>query len=146
LADAGAHAITYYETVGWRGVMQGDRQVQMPSLFPAERGMLFPVYHLLKEILTRKDHDWIYLESSDMLSIKGIFLKKGDQGVILLGNFQNSEKKTEIDLMVTSWSADFYKGEAFERDPDPSNGSKGDDRITITMPPVSLARISIKLN
>lgn len=46
LAGAGASSLTYFETIGPRGVMESERGSAWPHLFPSKPGMLFPVYHL----------------------------------------------------------------------------------------------------
>ncbi|NND05841.1 MAG: hypothetical protein HKN87_05635 [Saprospiraceae bacterium] len=152
LTNAGAQILTYFETVGWRGIMQGDRQVQMPDLFPAKRGMLFPVYHLLKELMTRRDHDWIYLRSSNALAVKGMMLRRAKQAVVLLANLHNREMQIELDLPVSSWRIEFYKGEAlsasfepFEPDPNQDGLKDEDADVEVILPAVSLSKISLTL-
>jgi hypothetical protein len=46
LAEAGANSVTYFETTGWRGVM--ERASGSPSArFPSLAGGAFPIYHVL---------------------------------------------------------------------------------------------------
>lgn len=51
LAESGADSITFFETVGERGIVQGRDNSRWPDNFPASAGMLFPVYHLFRYIL-----------------------------------------------------------------------------------------------
>jgi D-apionolactonase len=48
LTRAGCHAATYYQTVGWQGLGQGDTGPARPALFAAQPGEVFPVYHLFR--------------------------------------------------------------------------------------------------
>jgi len=50
LARAGAAIVTYYETTGWRGVMETEKGPPVPEKFPALPGCVFPVYHPLADI------------------------------------------------------------------------------------------------
>jgi hypothetical protein len=50
LADAKAHSATYFETVGWNGIMDADDVNARPAGYPSQPGKLFPVYHLLKDV------------------------------------------------------------------------------------------------
>lgn len=50
LAEAGVHSATYYETVGWKGVMDSSRASARSAKFPAPSGGVFPVYHVLREL------------------------------------------------------------------------------------------------
>jgi hypothetical protein len=43
----GVHSLTYYETTGWRGVMETEAGSPRPDLFPSTPGAVFPVYHVL---------------------------------------------------------------------------------------------------
>ncbi|MFN8257914.1 MAG: hypothetical protein U0W24_19615 [Bacteroidales bacterium] len=53
LTKAGVSSVTYYETVGERGILQGNQPSQWLDKFPSEKNMIFPVYHVLK-----KFNDW----------------------------------------------------------------------------------------
>lgn len=46
LATSQASSATYYETTGWRGVMEWERPSPLPDKFPSQPGMLFPIYHV----------------------------------------------------------------------------------------------------
>lgn len=51
LATTGfVHSLTYYETTGWRGVMETEAGSLLPAAFPSEPGMVFPIFHVLADI------------------------------------------------------------------------------------------------
>lgn len=51
LADAGTvSAITYFETIGWRGVMERAEGSPQPADFPSQPGATFPVYDILAAV------------------------------------------------------------------------------------------------
>jgi hypothetical protein len=50
LAESGTAAITYYETTGWRGVMETEQGSPHPDRFPSEAGMVFPLYHVFADL------------------------------------------------------------------------------------------------
>ena len=50
LCEAGVHSVTYYETTGWRGLMETEIGSPLPNKFPSAPGEVFPVYHALKDI------------------------------------------------------------------------------------------------
>jgi hypothetical protein len=43
-------AITYFETVGWRGVMEREEGSRQPANFPSSPGEPFPVYDILAAV------------------------------------------------------------------------------------------------
>lgn len=47
LAEAGADSVTYYETTGWRGLVESGKGAPLRDLFPSRPGEAFPVYHAL---------------------------------------------------------------------------------------------------
>ncbi len=44
------HSLTYFETVGVRGVMEALSGTQWPSLFPSIPGAVYPLYHVLADL------------------------------------------------------------------------------------------------
>ena len=50
LARGGADFATYFETTGWRGVIELDEGCALPSRFPSTPGCVFPVYHLWADL------------------------------------------------------------------------------------------------
>ena len=50
LAGGGAAFATYFETTGWRGVIELDEGCELPDRFPSTPGCVFPVYHLLADV------------------------------------------------------------------------------------------------
>jgi len=49
LAQAGASSVTYFETTGWRGVMEQEGAAQPPA-FTSRPGGVFPLYHVLADV------------------------------------------------------------------------------------------------
>jgi hypothetical protein len=49
LALAGAASVTWYETSGWRGVIETDAGSPMPDRFPSRPGKAFPMYHVFAD-------------------------------------------------------------------------------------------------
>lgn len=43
---AGIESLTYYETTGWRGLMEDEKGNPLPDQFPSSPGEIFPVYHV----------------------------------------------------------------------------------------------------
>ena len=48
LAEAGAASVTWFETTGWRGVMEVEPGAPLPDQFPSVPGTVFPMYHVLR--------------------------------------------------------------------------------------------------
>jgi len=86
LADAGTHSATFFETVGWAGIMDGDDVLSRPKAFPSHSGEVFPVYELLREIGEFKGGSVRQVDTSDNLAAVGLALHKAGRIRVLVGN------------------------------------------------------------
>jgi D-apionolactonase len=86
LAESGAASVTYYETTGWRGVIETEAGSPLPNRFPSEPGMVFPLYHLLADVAECKAGQLLACHSSDPLAVLGLAVRKGSTLHILLAN------------------------------------------------------------
>jgi hypothetical protein len=50
LAESGVARLTYYEAVGWRGVMEHESGPPLPDRFPALSDCVFPMYHVFADV------------------------------------------------------------------------------------------------
>lgn len=86
LTDSKAHTATYFETVGWNGIMDADDVGARPKAFPSRPGEVFPVYRLLSEFGKFKGAKTQQVDSSDELAAVGLALKKGGQTRVFVAN------------------------------------------------------------
>jgi hypothetical protein len=87
LSEAGAAAVTFFETAGERGIIQGDFPSKWPQDFPSERGMIFPVFHVFRHVLQDKSFRICKSQSSDPLKVEVLALTNGIQYKLLVSNF-----------------------------------------------------------
>jgi hypothetical protein len=81
LAEQGADAITYFETVGWRGVIQGDVQPPAQDLFPSRAGQIFPLFHVLADVVELRGAEIVDCKTSRPLDVAGLAVRRAN-GVI----------------------------------------------------------------
>jgi hypothetical protein len=86
LAEEGAHATTWFETTGPRGVIDGDT-AQPGSLFPAHPGLVFPVYHVLRDVCEFGGAPLLAC-SGDPLRAAAIAVRRGGRSAILVANLR----------------------------------------------------------
>lgn len=88
LAETGAVAsVTYYETTGWRGVMETAQGSALPQQFPSIAGGVFPLYHVLADVGEFAGGTVIQSTSSEPLQVDGLVLQKAGRTRLLLANF-----------------------------------------------------------
>ena len=86
LSESGASSVTYYETSGWRGVMETATGSALPEKFRSLPGAVFPLYHILADVGDFAGGEVLLSKSSDSLKVEGIALRKNDKTRILLAN------------------------------------------------------------
>jgi D-apionolactonase len=97
LSESGAEGITYFETIGERGIYHGDFPSRWPNDFISVKGMIFPVYHLFKFISDNKAFEVISSQSSDPLTIDVLALLHGINLKIILVNFTGDIQIVKLD-------------------------------------------------
>jgi len=96
LCEAGADSITYYETAGERGIIQGESGSRWPDRFPAPAGMIFPVYYIFRYILGNKLFHPIRTISSHPLRVECFALSDGRQAKLILVNFSRHDETIRL--------------------------------------------------
>ena len=88
LAETGAVAsVTYYETTGWRGVMETAQGSALPQQFHSIAGGVFPLYHVLADVGEFAGGTVIQSTSSEPLQVDGLVLQKDGRTRLLVANF-----------------------------------------------------------
>lgn len=96
IAQAGAASITYYETTGWRGVMETQAGSPLPERFPSLPGAVFPVYHILRDLAEFAGGQVLALALSRPLQTGGLALRQGKRGTLLVANFTPKSQRVRL--------------------------------------------------
>ncbi|MBV9166269.1 MAG: hypothetical protein JO342_08950 [Solirubrobacterales bacterium] len=88
LAGAGAASITYYETVGPRGIVPGGQPLPPRELFPSPgKGGAFAVFHVFADVLELGERAMLVpCRSSSPAEVAALALRAGDLLRILIAN------------------------------------------------------------
>jgi hypothetical protein len=97
LAQAGAASLTYYETSGWRGVLETEAGSPLPQLFPSRAGAVFPLYHVLADIAEFARGRVLPSRSSEPLQVESLALQRGGKRAVLLANFSAAAQRVRIE-------------------------------------------------
>jgi hypothetical protein len=97
LAEEGAHATTWFETTGPRGVIDGGTAEPASSLFPAHPGLVFPVYHMLRDVCEFGGAPLLAC-SGDPLRAAAIAVRRGDRSAVLVANLRPEPSAVEVRL------------------------------------------------
>jgi hypothetical protein len=91
-------AVTYYETTGWRGVIQGDEAPAAPERFPARAGMVFPMYHVFADLAEWKDGRVVRSQSSNPLAVETLAIQNDGTLHLLIANLTPRPRSVAIDV------------------------------------------------
>jgi hypothetical protein len=86
LSESGVHSVTYYETTGWRGVMEPESGLPLPEKSRSIPGAVFPLYHVLADVGEFAGGEVIPSSSSSPLGVDGMALYRDGLTRIILAN------------------------------------------------------------
>jgi hypothetical protein len=86
LALAGAASVTWYETTGWRGVIETDAGSPMRDLFPSRPGQAFPMYHAFADVAEWKAGTVRATRCSDPLRAVALCVEQSAATHLLVAN------------------------------------------------------------
>ena len=86
LAPSGAASLTYYETSGWRGVVETPEGSPVPERFPSLPGCPFPLYHVLADVTDLRGGEVVAGDSSAPFRLEGLTLACSGRLRTLLAN------------------------------------------------------------
>ena len=96
LSESGASSVTYYETTGWRGVMETANGSPLPKKFPSMPSSVFPLYHVLADVGEFAGGEILPSKSSDTLKIEGLALHKDGKTRVLLANLTPDSQRVSV--------------------------------------------------
>jgi D-apionolactonase len=152
LARSGATSVTYYETAGWRGVIERADGSPMPDRFPSRPGQPFPLYHALADALEVRDAAVRELVPSDPQQLGGFAVETRDGVVVVVSNLTSGPLAFDVSGLtagaVTCRVLDIRSAERATDDPIAWRRSSGpplavvDGVVHIGLEPYGMARLA----
>ena len=96
LTGSDVQSLTYYETTGWRGVMDTESGSPVPDKFQSLPGSVFPLYHVLADVGEFVEGQVIPTDSSNILKVDGLAVRQGDRTRIILANLTNEPQTVNV--------------------------------------------------
>ena len=154
LSESGASSVTYYETTGWRGVMERPAGSPLPDQFPSLPGAVFPMYHVFAAAAEFRGGQVLASRSSDPLAVEIFALAKDGRMRIMIANLKPNFAPVRIELpeparlvRVATLSAD--NAEAAMREPERFRQEPGrlvettGELLELSLAPYGLAQVDI---
>ena len=96
LAENEASRLTYYETTGWRGVMETEAGSPVPDQFRSLPGGVFPLYHVLADVGEFAGGEVLHTWSSDALKVDGLALRQAGRMRIIVANTSPAPQHVKV--------------------------------------------------
>jgi hypothetical protein len=146
LSGSGARGITFFETAGERGIIQGDLDSRWPSEFKTVKGMIFPVYHLFRWLMNDRSFRLMHGTSSRPLMVDCLALSNGTQIKMAVSNYTSSKQKTLIhgfsgETKIKILNAQSYSEAVNDINWIEKNWKNGADKGELVLDPFALAFI-----
>jgi D-apionolactonase len=100
LTEVRTASITYYETTGWRGVMETQYGSSLPAKFCSFAGGVFPVYHILAAVGEFSGGEIVPLRISHPLQATALLLQKEGKERLLIASFVPVEQTVRIKNLI----------------------------------------------
>ena len=98
LAPTSVEALTYFQTVGWRGLIERSDHPLRIAGFHSWPGMVFPIYHVLADAAGLTGGDVLACETSDALAVEALAVRFDGRLVVLLANLQDTPVEVTLSL------------------------------------------------
>jgi D-apionolactonase len=101
LLPGGVSAITYYETLGWRGLVETADGPRQPSLFSSAPLEIFPVYHVFAAIggvISSPGAQVLPTRSPAGSGLHACAVRAQNEAVVLLANLGDDAKTVRVHL------------------------------------------------
>jgi hypothetical protein len=97
VVESGASTVTYFETAGWRGLVETESGAPT-RLFPSRPGMIFPVYWLFRDLVEWRESAVLRCDSSDPQRLVGLAFRTGARTRLLLANLTPDAQDARVVL------------------------------------------------
>jgi hypothetical protein len=97
LAEAGAASLTYFETVGWRGLFERDVGCPLPALFASTPGMVFPVYATFAALRECAGGELVEVHVSDPLGLVGLAVRRDGALRMIAANLTHRAQRIRVE-------------------------------------------------
>jgi len=102
LTAAGANSVTYYQLMGWRGIL-GDRFGPRPE-HPPGPDMVFPAFHVLADVASMSGYASAQVSVSDPMRVAAVAaVDDSGEVTVLVSNLSGQPTRLMLDGVGTAW-------------------------------------------
>ena len=147
LAEGALESVTFYETMGWRGVLESDVGAPIPAKFRSIAGSVFPMYHVFADIAEFAGGTTLVSVSNRPLAVNAVVLRKEGRLAVLLANLTQTKQVVRISDVKTGGQArmlDETNADLAMRDPEGFRERWHKAGGEIELPPFAYCRLEVE--
>ncbi|HVQ57351.1 MAG TPA: hypothetical protein VMS60_00450 [Solirubrobacterales bacterium] len=99
LTRAGVDSLTYFETTGWRGLIETG-EPEDSRLFPSSPGEVFPVYEVFAALAGWRGAEALAVEVDDGRRVQALALRRGTSVRVLVANLGDRPERAALEGAV----------------------------------------------
>ena len=96
-AFSSADSLTFYETTGWRGLMEGPNGSPLPKQFPSRPRIVFPLFYVFRERRGWKNGTLLECRPSHPLETAALAMRRGNEALVLVANLGPEQQRLDLD-------------------------------------------------
>lgn len=101
LIQSGVASLTFYETHGWRGLVEAREGLRARAAFPAAAGEIFPLYHVFAAVAEFAGGEALVATTSRPLAVETLALRSSTRLRVLVANLEDREQAVRVALPDT---------------------------------------------
>ena len=151
--ESDAQSVTYYETSGWRGVMETGAGSPAPEKFQSIPGAVFPLYHVLADVGEFAGGEVIPVTSDNPLAVEGLAIRREGKTRVIVANLSPGGQQVSLEnlpgparvtyLDETNVIKAMQSPEAFRAQPGEARSTTG-GRLALNLRPYAVARVDLE--
>ena len=96
LAEGALESVTFYETVGWRGVLECDAGSPVPEKFLSVARGVFPMYHFFADVGEFAGEKILRSVSTRPLAVNAVVLRRELSTSVLMANLTDTKQSVKL--------------------------------------------------
>jgi hypothetical protein len=153
LGNAGVDALTYFETTGWRGLIERRDHPLRVAAFHSWPGMVFPIYHVLADVAELGGGQILPVTLGDGLRVQALALRDAERIRVILANMTDEPLSVSLEIPgagdATARRLDDRTVYLAATDPAAFRGSwqpigATNGSVMVDLPPFGLATVDLK--
>jgi hypothetical protein len=146
LAEGALDSVTFFETAGWRGVLETDEGSPVPQKFRSVARGVFPLFHVFADVAEFAGGKALMSVSNRPMAVNAVVLRKGSATAVLLANLTDIKQTVRFSGLTKPSQArmlDETSADLAMRDPEAFRDRSRKAGAELELPPFAYCRLDL---